>query len=160
MKINSCSDCGVEVPDDMAACSNLFDAVLARDFSDYQYFQTHRMLVDAYSLQHPDQYMRSGKSFAAHLTGMCAAMEYTGDTLVNRAVQQWLNGAKVLTKPDKLPDFRGSITVLYVYEAMNGLDHNNRVREWAADVWRAWASLHDLARIWIEEALISHTGRR
>ena len=155
-----CQDCGVEVPSDLTACGKLFDAVLARDFSDYQYFQTHRLLVDAYSLQHPDQYMRSGKSFAAHLTGMCAAIESPGDAVVNRAVQQWLNGQKELTKPDQLPVFRGSITVLYVFEATDALDHNNRVKEWAADVWRAWDAHHDLARIWIEEALSKHSRQR
>ena len=72
-----CEDCGAVVLEGKAGCQKLFEAVVARELGDYRYGKTHRLTVDAYSLQHPEPYMRSGKSFAAHLTGVCAALEYT-----------------------------------------------------------------------------------
>jgi hypothetical protein len=62
----------------------LFDEVLSREFGDYRYAREHRLTVDAYSLQHPAEYMRSPKSNAAHLTGMYAAFAGGGTAQVNR----------------------------------------------------------------------------
>ena len=80
-------------------CQQLFDEVLAREFGDYRYAREHRLMVDAYALQHPAEYMRSAKSFAAHLTGMCAALEHGETAEVNRAVQKWLNGPPSVPRP-------------------------------------------------------------
>src|SRR3982074_1852880 len=86
-----CEDCGAPVAQGKAGCLQIFEEILAREFSDYRYGKIHRLTVDAYSLQHPERYMRSGKSFAAHLTGMCAALEYEDSPDLNRAVQKWLS---------------------------------------------------------------------
>lgn len=149
----TCDSCGAKLSAEMSDCKNLFDEVLARDFSDIQYFRTHRLLVDAYSLQHPATYMRSGKSFAAHLTGMCVALEYEASAGVNRALQQWLNGARKIEKPAQIPSFKGNLTVLHVYHASDAKDHNARLRTWAHDVWSAWSAHHELAREWIKRAM-------
>jgi len=37
--------------------------MIAREFGDFRYAREHRLTVDAYSLQHPDEYMRSAKSY-------------------------------------------------------------------------------------------------
>lgn len=136
-------------------CQRMFEEVLVKDYSDYRYAKTHRLKVDAYSLQHPDSYMRSGKSFAAHLTGMCAALEYEDSFAVNQAVQKWLNGARTIDKPAPLPEHRGDLTILYIHGAADPAEHHKRVREWAHSVWRAWSEYHDLARRWISEATVS-----
>jgi hypothetical protein len=75
----------------------MFEEILAKEFSDYRYGKIHRLTVDAYALQHPEAYMRSGKSFAAHLTGMCAALEHEDTLELNRTVQKWLSSNPVLT---------------------------------------------------------------
>jgi hypothetical protein len=41
-------------------------------------------------VQH-DKYILSGRSLAAHLTGVCIALEHAGDESLLRAVQQWLS---------------------------------------------------------------------
>ncbi|MCA1556630.1 MAG: DUF5946 family protein, partial [Acidobacteria bacterium] len=86
-----CEDCGAVVAEGRAGCLKLFEEILAREFNDYRYGKIHRLTVDAYSLQHPDEYMRSGKSFAAHLTGMYAALESEDAPAVNQTVQKWLS---------------------------------------------------------------------
>lgn len=151
-----CEDCGAVVLEGKAGCQKLFEAVVARELGDYRYGKTHRLTVDAYSLQHPEPYMRSGKSFAAHLTGVCAALEYTDPSKINRRVQQWLSGNPVIDKPDSLPEHRGDLTIAYVLAATDAEEHDQRVWEWARTVWEAWSGYHTLARQLIGQALESN----
>jgi len=63
-----------------------------RASTDPFYARLHRLAVDAYALQHPDEYCRSAKSLAAHLTGACAAIDREADVeRINDAVQRWLS---------------------------------------------------------------------
>jgi hypothetical protein len=149
-----CEDCGTVVAEGRAGCLKLFEEILAREFSDYRYGRIHRLTVDAYSLQHPDKYMRSGKSFAAHLTGMYASLEGE-DALslsTNQVVQKWLSTNPQVEKPARIPGHRGELTITYIYSATDADEHAKRVREWARDVWAAWAEHHDLARRLINQA--------
>jgi hypothetical protein len=147
-----CKDCGAVVAQGKAGCLKLFEEILAREFSDYRYGKIHRLTVDAYSLQHPDAYMRSGKSFAAHLTGMCARFEYEDTLALNQAVQKWLSTNPKIEKPAQIPEQRGNLTITYIHSAADAEEHTKRVREWARDVWGAWSEHHALARQLIGEA--------
>jgi len=148
-----CPQCGAPVRGGRAGCQRLFDEVLALEFGDYRYAREHRLMVDAYALQHPAEYMRSAKSYAAHLTGVCAALEGDGTADVNRAVQKWLNGPQAFERPDHPgPRQRGGLTILHVHEAGEPEEHARRVRAWARSAWEAWRAYHSLARRWIEEA--------
>jgi hypothetical protein len=100
------------------------------------------LTVDAYSLQNPDEHMRSGKSYAEHLTGMAAALGGGATAEVNRAVQRWLNGPQVIQRPDHPePRRRGVLTIVHEHEARDPGEHVRRVREWAQSTWE------DLARV-------------
>lgn len=147
-----CEACGTAVPGGRGGCQQLFHEVIAREFGDYRYARLHRLTVDAYSLQHPDQYMRSGKSFAAHLTGICAALEHENGREINRTVQQWLSRNPAIEKPADLPRQRGHLTVAHVHAAATPEEHTARVRQWAHAVWAAWSNHHALARQLIAEA--------
>jgi hypothetical protein len=147
-----CQDCGAVVAEGKAGCLKVFEETLAKEFSDYQYGKIHRLTVDAYSLQHPDEYMRSGKSFVAHLTGMCAALEHENALAINQTVQKWLSTNPRIEKPAQLPEQRGYLTITYTQSASDAEEHIRRVREWAQEVWGAWSKHHDLARWLISEA--------
>lgn len=148
-----CPECGAVVDGGRAACQKLFDEVLAREFGDFRYTREHRLTVDVYSLQHPVEYMRSAKSYAAHLTGMYAALEDYTTAATNRAVQEWLSGPKALTRPHHPPSRqRGILTVAYVHDANDPDEHVRRVREWAESTWAAWRDHHNVAKEWIVEA--------
>ena len=149
----SCPECGAVVNGGRAACQQLFDEVLAREFGDYRYSREHRLTVDVYSLQHPAEYMRSAKSYAAHLTGMYAALEEEGAAATtNRAVQQWLSGPKALARPDDPPPRqRGALAITHVHQAGDPDEHVRRVREWAESTWGAWRGYHNLAKQWVVE---------
>lgn len=152
MDSDTCGDCGAVVANGKSGCLGLFEEILAREFSDYRYGKIHRLTVDTYALQHPDRYMRSGKSFAAHLTGMCAALEYEDPFALNQVVQRWLSTNPQINKPTRIPEHRGNLTITYIHSASDTDEHVKRVREWAQAVWPAWSQHHDLARQLISEA--------
>lgn len=135
-----------------AECKRHFDEILAKEFSDYRYMKAHRLTVDAYSLQHPDPYMISAKSYAAHLTGLCCFMEHEGDRDLLRTLQQWLSGKREdLEKPPPLSEL-GELTITHILDAEDEIEHERLVTEWAAEVWSAYGVYHQLARDWIETA--------
>jgi hypothetical protein len=146
----ACPGCGsVEGSE---ACRARFEAMLARDFQDARFFAVHRLLVDNYCLQHPDEYCASAKSLAAHLVGLCLVLEQEASAATGAAfLRDWLDGERALDKPD-LPDRRGGI----VLADLGGIDEpeawRKAVRGWAATIWQAYADLQPLARRWAAEA--------
>ena len=73
-------------------CEGIFETLMDVVYTDFSYGKTHRLMVDAYALQHPNKYMISAKSYAAHLTGIGIAMEYGDDPELFRPSQQGLKG--------------------------------------------------------------------
>jgi hypothetical protein len=140
----SCS-CGLPSREE---CQELFHESSIRDFSDFQYAKMNRLKVDAYALQHPDIFMVSAKSFAAHLVGMCIAMDYHNDQHLMRALQKWLNGKRELEKPPMLTYF-GSITIADVMKAKSASEYERFVMDWAKCVWGAYARYQQMARGWV-----------
>jgi hypothetical protein len=129
------------------------DELVARDFSDAAYFRVHRMMVDTYSLQHPDRYCASAKSLAAHLTGLCWLIEHDGNRAIGSdPLRRWLNGKPPIQRPE-LPAFRGTITIADVRETSDPLAYAQAVERWAHSTWKAYSSLQPLARQWISQAL-------
>ena len=106
-------------------------------------------------MQH-DKYILSGRSLAAHLTGVCIALEHGGDLALLRATQHWLSGTRDLAKPT-VPAQRGEITI---NDAITALPEERHavVLHWAASAWQAWAEHQPLARAWIAEARTAQAG--
>lgn len=154
-----CLECGATLGS-ASDCNELFERLLAREFGDFRYAREHRLSVDAYSLQHPDRYMRSAKSFVAHLTGAWAALESERVETVNHAIQGWLSRPRSLVRPDPPPPGdRGSLTVTHPLAASEPAAHLRRVREWAASAWEAWSRWHPLAERWVAEATAGRQTR-
>ena len=118
-------------------------------FDDSELASDWRLVVDCYSLQH-DRYILSGRSLAAHLTGVCIAIEHGGDPALLRAVQQWLSKTRELAKP-AVPEHRGDVTINEVIAAAPEERHDVVLR-WAAASWRAWSGHQEQARGWIAAA--------
>jgi hypothetical protein len=120
----------------------------------------HRLTVDAYSLQHPERFMKSSKSAAAHLAAMCWTMERGRSLHLPEPLKRWVDGprryARVTAPP---PGCRGGLTVASVADAADPADYEARVLAWAASAWQAWAPHWDQARAWVEEALHEYRGR-
>lgn len=114
-------------------------------------YASTRLTVDVYCLQHPDRYCVSAKSLAAHLTGLCWALDHPGDETGLRDLQRWLNGRVELTRP-AIPIDRGAMTVANVAGAAGAVQYEHELGAWAQSTWAAYASLHDMARAWVRQA--------
>ena len=150
----ACLQCGARGVGGEEGCEALFQEVVGREFSRPELFQVHRLTVDAYSLQHPDRYMKSAKSAVAHLTGMCWAMEGDDDPSVSLALSRYLDGTPRLSRPEPVPrpGDRGDLTIVDVHLAPSSAEHLRRVREWARLTWDAWSHHHERARSWVRDA--------
>lgn len=157
MSADPCPECGAAAGG-RAGCQALWDEIAARAYTDLAYTATHDLAFDAYCMQHPGTYCVSAKSYAAHLTRLCCGVEHGGDRQAYAAINRWLNGRVPLEKSDVLRE-RGSLTVASLQSARDADEHRQRVQAWAADVWAAYSSQHDLARRWVRSVLSAHAAR-
>jgi hypothetical protein len=149
----TCSDCGLRTKPGEPDCAALRDALLARDFEQPAvYWKYHRMALDAYCVQH-SAFVESAKSLAAHLCGLCIALEYNNDPATLRGIQQWLSTNPNLQKPD-LPAFRGRVTIADVSGIEDPVEYGRAVEAWARSAWEAWRDLQPLARQWIAQSAV------
>ena len=149
----ACASCGSVPVDGYTSCENMWDDLLAKSFSEFAFARFHRPIVDAYSLQHPAQYCKSAKSYAAHLTGLCCHIEHQGSSEVNRSVQRWLSGNVELDKPP-VPHHRGDLTLAHVLGAAAPAEIAECLEEWFRSVWAAFSDLHGTTREWIERVMV------
>jgi len=138
-----------------AGCRALFEDLVARDFSDYRFFGVHRFMVDAYALQHPDEYCASAKSLMAHLGGLRCAMEHGGEQIVYQTLQKSLNGRLSLKKPG-LPRARGELTIEHLRGISDPDAYKQAIAQWGRCVWAAYSGLHDFGREWLRRALAAN----
>jgi uncharacterized protein DUF5946 len=149
-----CAECGLRTAAGGQNCATLRDLLLARDFEQPAlYFGKHRLAVDSYCVQH-SPYVRSAKSLAAHLCGLCIALERDNDRALLDGLQRWLSTNPLLDKPD-LPVHRGELTIAHVAGLDDPIAYGMAVDEWAASAWMAYAEHHELARRWLAMVTIN-----
>jgi len=142
-----CGGCGAAIAGGTAGCRALYDEVLARNYSQPAHSACHKLVVDAYSLQHPDEFCRSAKSLATHLTGLAISVEGGSKDRAGAALRRWLDEPVSLAKPS-LPEERGRTTLSHLALTAGPDEWHAAVRAWAGDVWAAYTPLHPLACEW------------
>jgi len=153
--MESCSECGVGAPGGDSGCEAIFHEILARDFSDVRFGRVHRLMVDAYALQHPGRYGASAKSLAAHLLGLGWSVERGGgDAVPVEAIRRWLDGAPKIERLEP-PKFRGERTIVDARAAEDADAYARVVRDWARSVWAAYERWQPVARDWMDRAAAS-----
>lgn len=156
--MEACAGCGLTVVGGADGCQALFHQLWTReDLRNGLPYPIRRKAVDVYCLQHPDSYCVSAKSLAAHLTGLCWALEHGGGSSGLAALQRWLNGPAKISKP-ALPTSRGGVTIADVMGTEQFAVFGRTVDRWALATWAAYSGLHETARRWVDEA-ISGAGR-
>jgi hypothetical protein len=151
--VERCEGCGLEVEGGTAGCQAAFDQFRARETTELATsYASTRLTVDIYCLQHPDRYCVSAKSLAAHLTGACWALEREGDERGLSLLQRWLNGRVELQKPP-IPTFRGELTIADLTRVEDATAYLAVLDRWARSTWAAYASIHEVARRWIDQAI-------
>ena len=162
-QMSACRGCGVVMPRserDYARkfhaspeCWSVFEEVLAAEFQNAVLFgQAHQLTVDAYAVQHAGG-RHPDKSVCVHLVGLHLVLERNVPPA--RVPQQLQRLARRASWPHLDPPAEHpSLTVRDVALADSPSAHALRVREWAAQVWRAWTPHHEVAR-----ALAGDLGR-
>ncbi|HSB10513.1 MAG TPA: DUF5946 family protein [Blastocatellia bacterium] len=150
-----CPGCGLEMPlsertydrkfHASAECWSVFEEVLAAEFQDPVLFgQVHQLTVDTYAVQHAGG-QHPDKSVCVHLVGLHLVIEQKlAPVEVSPLLQRLVSGTSWphLDPPAE----RASLTVCDVALADSSQTHAQRVREWAAEVWRTWRPHHGVAR--------------
>jgi hypothetical protein len=150
--LKACAGCGWQVEGGSTTCRTLFEEALARDFSDSRYFRVHRLMVDTYALQHPDEFCASAKSLAAHLVGLCWILEENASPAVGaEELRRWLDGNRRLVKP-AVPQFRGRLTLGDLSQEADPDAWERAIKEWALETWQAYCDLQATARDWLKAA--------
>ena len=147
MKREPCPSCGAPLGG-RAGCQAAFDHVSAQAWTSPGRGAVHNLVVDTYAMQHPEEYGRSPKSYAAHLTALCCGLEHAGDQKLYWAIARWLDGPAALEKPP-LAARRGRLTIADVVAPAREDEYANLVRHWAGDVWAAYVDQQTLARTWL-----------
>jgi hypothetical protein len=146
-----CDGCGLVVEGGADRCQAMFDDESVREYGDVAFAGRRRLVVDTYALQHPDRYCKSAISLAAHLTGVCIAIEYRArEEVLNDAVQRWLSRRPELDRPT-VPASRGPLTIADVAAAVSVNDHRAVVERWARGTWTAYLDLQPIARAWVQQ---------
>ncbi len=156
-----CFSCAADAPDidgpvhsymdSSPGCWAVFGEVLAREYSDITYARYHRITVDAYALQHPGgPSRRSIQSVAVHLISLYLILEnsvtmHEATRFIQKATRH-KNMFFKLTPPEN----PGSLTIVDVWQAADGLEHGKVVKKWADCVWAAWKDHHHQIKVWSE----------
>jgi len=162
MKTCKCFSCGGEYPDikgpvhrymkSSPGCWSVFGEVLAREYSSPEYFQVHRLTVDAYAVQHPGSTDRqSVHSVGVHLIRLCLFLEH--GLSAENANDAMLEAAKNKNNFTYLepPSFLGEITVADIVCATDVSEHILLVNRWAQCVWDAWSIHQNTIRSWLPD---------
>jgi len=107
-----------------------------------------RLSIDVYCLQHPERYCVSAKSLAAHLTGLCWALDHGISEGGLRELRRRLDGRHDLLKPP-ITAGRGALTVADIASVTGPAEYTKALDRWARSTWAAYADLHQTARAWI-----------
>ena len=136
----------------------MFDELAVRQWERPVAYPVRRMMVDTYSLQHAEEFCASAKRLAAHLTGLCAALEYRAHPSILKVLLEWLETGPSLVRPG-FPSSRGTLTIAEAFGAREATRLVEAADRWARAVWKAYAPLHPLARRLVEEALSRRAPR-
>ncbi|MGY1608492.1 DUF5946 family protein [Geodermatophilus sp. SYSU D00700] len=155
----TCAGCGARVRADVQsqhlassrpACSAAYDAVLARSYQDIARRPVHQLLVDAWTVQHPQASSRvHDQSIALHLMTLCLFIDRDVDPLLGPRLHKEMMAGRPSFEHLPPPADRGQITVLAVLEAEGPDDHDRAAWNWARSAWSAWGEHHATVEQWV-----------
>ncbi len=132
------------------ACWARYGEILAREFEDRQYFEAHRLLVDACCGHHsigPDR--RARQSLHIH---MAALMLHFEDRASKPEIVAFLGNAARIGEfaPLEVPPASPLVSMDAIHAATNAQEHGQAVAEYARQVHEAWEPHHPVFRALIE----------
>ncbi len=153
-----CLECGANFPKTHPSCLHLFEKVIVVLSELPNHRVELRMAMDAYALQHSEQFCPHQRSIAIHLMGLCWGVEWKGEIRIAKAMQKWLEHRSDMPQipPPFISPFQDIMTVEEVWkliEAQKLEDVPKKVHMWANTVWMSWSEQHQHVRQWISSAI-------
>ena len=155
-----CLACGYEAPETngpthaymspSAPCWEMYGEVLAREYSDQAYWQSHRLLTDAYCGHHSiaDE-RRARQSINIHLASLMLHFED------GESAERIIVFLKAAAGPREFPhlaqpEVAKNITIEAIYAASDAKEHAIEVEKFARAVFDGWSDHHPTIRALIE----------
>ena len=136
-------------------CWAAYGEVLAREYSDPDLSDIHRLSVDAYAAQHPGQPSpQSMKSVGVHLMRLFLTVERGFDVRESNRIMVAVSKVKDRFGWLEPPPSLGDLTVRHVVGTASADDHRVAVREWSHSVWVAWEPHHTTVAEWAQSLKI------
>lgn len=163
-KMIPCFSCGAECPDiqgpvhdymlSSPGCWAAYGNILAREYSDVNYFRVHQLTVDAYACQHPGKLQKQSiQSVGIHLSALYLHFEKgvkLSEMTARRQQMSVSNKDLGLFNWLEPPSNLGEITVNDVLEAEDSKQHYEKVTAWALSVWEAWEDHKLQVKKWVD----------
>lgn len=137
-----------------AACFELFNQLLAYEYSDPTLQQTHRLTVDTYAVQHPgtEKTRQQIQSVGLHLARLGLQLDAPRSPVETNQVMLGLGEFKhtlgYLPPPEQF-----NMTVADVAPFAGSKRHSEMVKEWASATWNDWSDHHSYIRNWTAKRL-------
>lgn len=170
-KLEKCPGCGAEFPVSetsfhrygvaSSGCWQAFNELLAHERMMWGYPDVHRLMVDSYSVQHPqnlDLQRKLGisqrfidasiQSMAVHLVGLhFALVEKRKLNEISKLMSQIIQKHapfEILDRPDNL----GEITIKDAPLTENINEYRDFAWKWAEIAWSSWSKYHEQVKMW------------
>lgn len=132
----TCPDCGAPMKNDLT-CQEMFDELLAREFSDPACGAVHHLTVLCYNLQHPGAFSEESIQWSISALTAAVKQKWTAEDILSDNRRN-LSGKKVpILRKDNLPvdSLRDhwTMTVANVY-SVSPKGHAERVKKWATAI--------------------------
>jgi hypothetical protein len=161
----ACIGCGAPVPDTdgptyrypeaaSPGCWAEFGKVLVAEYELCGYSPIHRLIVDAYAVQHPGRPTpQTIQSVTMHLVGLgCMLARGQDASIATRTMGRLLARFKGQFTWLEPPAARGAMTVLDIVGATDCPELQARVVTWAESAWDAWSEHHATIGQWVSKA--------
>jgi len=147
-------------------CWQAFNELLAQERMNWGYPEVHRLVVDAYSVQHPQNFElqkslgiskrfidASVQSVPVHLIALYLALrEKKPLEKISASMDQILSKGATFEPLDS-PDNLGEITIADAPDMSDYDTYSAFAWNWAKKAWGAWEHVHPQVKAWIQEYL-------
>lgn len=129
-------------------CWAMFCEIMAKEFSDKEYWRAHQFTVDAYALQHigKKEDKRAVNSVNIHLASLYAIFgegrSFEEAPQYRKQFSQYYKGKALLEWLDP-PESFGDLTIFEPWNNENRDLHFEITERWAKSVWDTWSHQHD-----------------
>ncbi|MDH5378660.1 MAG: DUF5946 family protein, partial [Gammaproteobacteria bacterium] len=130
-------------------CWATYGEILAKEYSSTEYFQIHRLGVDAYAVQHPGkQDKQSIHSVGVHLIRLYLCLEQ--GVPAEKANEAMLKITQHKSQYIWLspPESMGEITAADIVKETTVEGHVEATKAWARSAWEAWSDHHPQIIAW------------